>query len=109
MTAITVYSDKTTKDIKGFEIKGHAGFAKSGEDIVCAAISILAINTQNAIEQFCEDSFKQDDDEKSGLMKFWINGQPSHDAQVLLKAAKLGFVGIAKDYDKYVTLKFKEV
>ena len=60
-------------------------------------------------EKFCEDSFKQDGDEDTGLMKFWIKGQPSHDAQLLLKAAKLGFVEIAKDYDKYVTLKFKEV
>ena len=31
------------------EVKGHAGYAKRGEDIVCAAISVLTINTINSI------------------------------------------------------------
>ena len=38
MTTITIYkSDQGS--YKGFTCKGHAGFADSGNDIVCAAIS----------------------------------------------------------------------
>ena len=35
----------------GFEISGHAGFANHGEDIVCAAVSVLSINTANALTE----------------------------------------------------------
>ena len=69
MTAITVLCDKKSKTVKGFEIRGHAGWANFGQDIVCAGVSVLAINTQNAIERFCEDKFEQTYDEKKGLMR----------------------------------------
>ena len=29
----------------GFQVKGHAGFAAYGKDIICAGVSVLAINT----------------------------------------------------------------
>jgi len=38
----------------GFDMAGHAGFAKSGSDIICAAASVLAINTVNSIETFTQ-------------------------------------------------------
>lgn len=109
MTAITVFCDKESKTLKGFEIKGHAGWADSGQDIVCAGISLLAITTQNAIECFCEDKFIQTCNEKKGVMKFVIEGLPGHDAELLLEAAKLGFEGIAAEYDEFVSMKIKEV
>ena len=34
----------------GFEIEGHAGYAEEGEDIICSAVSVLALNTANSIE-----------------------------------------------------------
>jgi uncharacterized protein YsxB (DUF464 family) len=101
--------DKTSKNIKGFEIRGHAGAGDYGNDIVCASISVLAINTQNAIERFCKDSFRQSGDEKAGTMRFILQGEPSHDAGLLLNAARLGFEEIAKEYDDFVSMKIKEV
>lgn len=109
MTAITVLCDRKSKTMRGFEIKGHAGWADSGRDIVCAAVSILAINTQNAIERFCKDRFEQTYDEKKGFMKFLIDGLPGHDTELLLEAARMGFEGIAAEYDEFVTIKTKEV
>lgn len=37
--------------IVSYEIKGHAGSAENGFDIVCAAVSTLAITTENGINQ----------------------------------------------------------
>lgn len=34
----------------GFQIDGHAGYAEAGEDIICSAVSVLALNTVNSIE-----------------------------------------------------------
>ncbi|MBO5998074.1 MAG: ribosomal-processing cysteine protease Prp [Lachnospiraceae bacterium] len=33
-----------------FECHGHAGYAEEGEDIVCAGISALVINTVNCLQ-----------------------------------------------------------
>ena len=35
----------------GFEITGHAGYAEYGQDIVCAAVSVLALNMANSVER----------------------------------------------------------
>ncbi len=34
----------------GFEEKGHAGFAESGDDIVCSAVSAMTMLIINAVE-----------------------------------------------------------
>ena len=52
--------------ICAFEIFGHAGYAPHGEDIVCAAVTILSLNTVNAIEQFTDVPFQAEADEKKG-------------------------------------------
>lgn len=109
MTAITMLCDSSSNLIRGFEISGHALSAEYGSDIVCASVSVLAINTQNAIERFCDDKFEQSIDEKNGFMRFVIKGLPGHDASLLLAAAYLGFEEIAKEYNHYVSIEMKEV
>ena len=85
MTTVTFHK---TKDgvIKGFQSKGHAGYANAGEDIVCASISILVINTINALEQLTEDGFQveagkllQDLKEQQNLTYLFI----THDLSVV--------------------------
>lgn len=109
MTAITMLCDQASNIIRGFEINGHAGSAEYGVDIVCASVSVLAINTQNAIQRFCDDEFEQSFNEKEGFMRFVIKGLPGHDAGLLLAAAYLGFEEIAKEYDNFVSMEIKEV
>ena len=36
--------------LAGFECRGHAGYAPAGEDIVCAAVSVLTTTCVNAME-----------------------------------------------------------
>ena len=62
MTTVTIY--KSDNDIyEGFTCKGHAGYAVSGKDIICASISILVINTINSLEELAgqEMSVKSDE------------------------------------------------
>ena len=40
------------KDMTGFTLAGHAGFAGAGADIVCAAVSAMANLVCNAAEAF---------------------------------------------------------
>ena len=38
--------------VKGIEINGHAGYAEYGQDVLCAAVSALALNMANSVEAF---------------------------------------------------------
>ena len=95
----------------GFDLSGHAGYADSGEDVVCAAVSVLVINTLNSLDRFTEDHFSIDTDEESGEIIFRFELFPSHDAKLLLDAMILGLSDMADDenYDEYIQLTFEEV
>ena len=49
MIHVTIFCNED-KECVGFQTEGHAEYAEPGEDIICAAVSILVINTINSIE-----------------------------------------------------------
>ena len=110
MIQISIYQDGQKRCV-GFRSKGHAEYADPGSDIVCAAVSILVINTINAIESYADDEFHGDSDEAEGSIEFRIDGQPSHEAELLLNAMILGLENMASNdkYSKYIYVDFEEV
>lgn len=102
---IQVIVKKQNGNITGFHIEGHAGFANKGSDIVCSAISTLAINCVNSIEEFTEDLFSEGMDEERGMIDFDLTGEVSEQSQLLLKSMLLGMEQIAGQYgEKYVQI-----
>ena len=55
---ITITVKKRNGNYLEFVSKGHAGYAEEGQDIVCAAVSVLVINTVNSLETFTDDQFE---------------------------------------------------
>lgn len=93
----------------GFEMSGHAGFDEYGKDIVCAAVSALAINTVNAIEALLHEPFdcKVEED---GFLHFIMKSKPTEMSTLLLNTLELGVTGIENQYGKqYINVKHKEV
>ena len=91
--------------ITGFQLKGHANAGEYGNDIVCAAVSALAINTVNSLEQLTHVKFHLiQDSENGGLMAVNIDHTHFNDekAHLLLESLKLGLCEIEKSYGKYV-------
>ena len=110
MIRITIYKNKSNNEIVGFTSQGHAGYDRSGKDIICAATSILIINTVNSIEQFTDVEFESSADEKNAIIKFMINKNKNNkESLVLLKAMVLGLTEIARDNPKYISITFEEV
>ena len=113
MITITIYQNH--EQYVGMSCDGHAGFAQKGKDIVCAAVSMLVINTINGIEQFTEDSFTLDvpqdgADNQQNNITFHLTESVSSEADVLMKTLVLGLTEIQKMYgDSYLTLRFEEV
>ena len=98
-----------TKDgeYKSFSCDGHAGYADKGKDIICAATSILVINTINAIEKFSDSEILI---EEKPVLKMTFVSVPDEKAKVLMDALVLGIDGIRNDNGKrYLKLVFEEV
>lgn len=107
MIKVTIY--KETDDlITGFKILGHAGFSDKGNDIVCAAVSALVINTINSIEQFTTDDIEITENEDKGLIEFHVTSPISGETTLLLKSLALGLMGIEAEYNgKYISVSQK--
>lgn len=102
---ITAKFIKEGKHYKKFMIEGHAEYADEGEDIVCAAVSALVINTINSIEEFTEDAFTCDC--RDGQIQSWeFTSDVSADSDLLMDALQLGLTNIMKSYgEEYLKIK----
>ena len=110
---ITATFFKDSKGIvTGFSLIGHAGYAESGSDIICASVSALAINTVNSIEAFTDDSGTANVDEDTGMLTFAFNeNKVSDKSMLLINSLILGLQGIMNEYNgkNYLQILFKEV
>ena len=108
MIKATIFSD-SQGDTVGFRVFGHAGFAEHGSDIVCAAVSVLVINTVNAVERFTEAELKVTENEEEGFLEGLLESSDSGEAKLLLNTLRLGLESIQTEFTEYLQLSFKEV
>lgn len=106
MISARIFKNKKN-EVYGFELLGHAEYKDSGEDIICSAVSLLAINTVNAIEKFTEDDIQYEVNEEQGYILFSVTTeQITEQSAVLLKALQLGLNNIEQEYGKkYIHVK----
>lgn len=106
---INVIIYKKTSNTFGFKISGHAEYADPGSDIVCSAVSALAITTFNSLEELCYDDFHFEANQKNGDMELWFNEEPSHNASVIMQVFEIGITNISESYSDFICITFKEV
>jgi uncharacterized protein YsxB (DUF464 family) len=109
MTKITI--KKTgCGDFAGFTCEGHAGYRDKGQDVVCAALSVLAINTVNSLEVLVKEPMKVEKDEEKGLISVAFPKKPSPEGVLLLESFVLGVSEILRTYGKkHVQMECEEV
>ena len=111
MISVTLYQNEG--HIYRVSLMGHAGYAEHGEDIVCAAVSTLTINTLNAIEAFTTEPMKQLAlNQKKGYIDVLFPDRQAgiykDEADLLLKTMSLGLESIKEMYgEKYIQIKNK--
>ena len=103
MTKVTLFADGEGVP-RGFEVCDHAGFARKGSDIVCAALSILTINTINGILEFTKDRPAVEEDEQGARISCMFGDPPGEGSRVLLSTFFLGVRSIGEQYGKYVQI-----
>ena len=109
MTTIIIRKTEK-KEYLGFICMGHAGYAKKGPDVVCAAVSVLVINTINAIEKLAGQTSEVTENEETGFIKCDFKDSLNEKSILLMDAMVLGLQDISKAYGKkYLQVKFEEV
>jgi len=87
--------------IRAFELSGHAGYAESGQDIVCAGVSALSIAACNGLDHFLSVAPKVQEDE--GHLTCKLEGIPEQElekAQWILQTMALGIEQIHSTYSQ---------
>ena len=107
MTEAVIFRAKKSGIIKGFAVRGHSGFAEAGSDVVCAAVSMLVINTMNSIESLTDDRFKASMDKEGTVIRFEFEDKPSDKSVLLTDSMILGLKTVQRDYGREF-LKFEE-
>ncbi len=83
------------------------------DSLVCAAVSALVLNTINSIENFTDEQFECDFEEKGGFILCLIPsiaaGAHHHDVNLLLNSLFLGVTGIALEYADKISITDEEV
>ena len=94
--------------LAGFSVSGHACAGEYGHDIVCAAVSVLVINTVNSLEAFTDDQFEVQEDD--GYVSFHFTAPVTERGILLMDSLVLGLTEIEHSYNnRYLTVKVKEV
>lgn len=106
MTTLTVI--RSARGVTELRLAGHAGYAESGSDIVCAAISVLTSTCANALETVARvmPGVKQSkaDARTSISLPPETGDEEWRDAQTVILTALQGFNDIAAQYPKHLKI-----
>ncbi len=104
---ITAKVLKENGNYRSFSCQGHAGYEDEGKDIVCAAVSILVINTANSLDKFTDNQLTASDDK---YIRWEFNDIPDEKGQLLMDSLVLGLKGIESKYgSNFLRLMIEEV
>ena len=112
MTTVIFY--KTDGFYYGFEEQGHTGFAESGDDILCSAISAMTMMIINAIEVSYASSVDYTIDEettdirliaKSALPKYEKDEKKQYAVSGLIQAYFYQLMDLTEEYYDYLDVK----
>lgn len=95
------------KQLCGCTFSGHAGFAESGEDIVCASISSAVQLTANTLTEIFHINADIAVSENSITIK--LPECCSEDGIKILEGLKLQAELLKNDYPKFIQIKHTEV
>lgn len=106
MTVVDIFRDKEGRCCR-FQMHGHADDdAVEGEDIVCAAISMLTINTINSLEKLAKADIEYKAAREGGALCCRFKSPPDEKAVLLVESMILGFQSVRKQYGKkYLTIR----
>ena len=94
MIAVSVRKD-------GIEISGHAGYAETGKDIVCAGVTALTQTLIKSLEHLTRDEIKYEISPGRADIHY---GNLSEEGKLLVDSFFIGVCSIADEFPENVTI-----
>lgn len=109
---INVTIVKKNQRIITIEATGHSGYAESGSDIVCSAVSTLTQSLINGLIEVVGVTPSYTIDEEiphlSVTLPSGLDKDKQSKADVLMRTTYLGIKNVADGYRKYISIKEKQ-
>lgn len=90
---------KVTRTKNRIELKGHAGYAPHGKDIVCAGVSVLFQTLIHSIEELTEDKIEYELNPGDASLEF---EDLSAESKLLVESFFIGIKDIEHTFSKCV-------
>lgn len=97
--------NKSPEQYSGYEVRGHAGAAQKGSDIVCAAVSILAQTALKSLgEHLSREPAWQIDGQGflSCRLPQELSAEELQAARVVMQTLEIGLKMIEEEYPQYL-------
>lgn len=85
----------------GITVRGHAGYAPHGQDVVCAAVSTLVQSLFASVKELTADEIKADMAAGNAVIEY---GNLSKEARLLVDSFFVGIQMIADSYPENVRI-----
>lgn len=95
---------KKNQNILTLEATGHSGYAESGSDIVCSAVSTLMQALLNGLIEVVKIKPKYVYDEENAHMSITVDSNVQQ-AQILMQTTYLALKGVSQGYSKFIKIK----
>ncbi len=99
----------TEQSIRAFTIEGHAGLADKGNDVLCAAVSAMALLTVNTLKEVFGARFDLTD--RDGFLSFVLTGFPDGQGEAVngvLRGLLLQLTDLRDQYPDHLSVTTKQ-
>lgn len=107
---------KDENGLRGYRISGHANYRESGEDIICAGVSMLSqtiLESLVKVSKIREEEIKYNIEAETGFLDVLIpkelDDKVFNDSQILIKSLVTGIELIIEAYPNYIKMAYEEV
>lgn len=102
MIVVEIYRTRNG-EINGFLVKGHAGMAEKGQDIVCAAVSVLTQTAVLGLSQYL--GLQPKVNRKEGYLACMLSQRVEMETvQAILETMAIGLKEIAGQFPDFVQM-----
>lgn len=114
MIHVKILKDKDS--LRGYKISGHSNHRPSGEDIICAGVSILSqtvLESLVKVSKIREEEIKYNIKADTGFLDVLIpnnlDDKVFNDSQVLIESLITGIELMIEAYPEYIKITYEEV
>ncbi|MEE0857877.1 MAG: ribosomal-processing cysteine protease Prp [Acutalibacteraceae bacterium] len=94
-------------DLVGFRLKGHSGYAESGSDIVCSAVTSAALMTANTVTEILKVPAEAEAEEGNIMLR--VFSKDAVTCRDVLQGFKLHMLLLEEQYSDYIVVNNTEV